>query len=329
MVPGPLTRRAKRRIAAAAVVGTAFVYFQIATWLETRAIEAQRPVVAGGSGERHADRDRLMADVTLLASSEMGGRRTGSEGGLKARAWIVNQFRAIELTPAGDHEYLQPFAFTHLSIRRLVMPGPARTRDDNAANVLGRVDGAVAGAKPIIVSAHYDHLGTSDSAIYHGADDNASGVAALLAVARYVRTHPLRHPTILAAFDGEELGLEGAKAFLARPVARSAVLNVNLDMVSRNDHHEIFAAGAYHHPEFKPILEDVRTRARVQVLFGHDRPMYRSGGVDDWTWMSDPTSFMRRGCRSCTSASKTTRTITARQTPPTRSTASFSARWRT
>jgi hypothetical protein len=292
-----VTPRVKRGIGVAAVVGAAVVYFQIATWIERRAIDAQRPAIASGSGQRYVDRDRLMADVTLLASSEMAGRRTGTPGGLKAREWIAGQFRAIELTPVGKPDYLQPFAFTHFSIRGFLLPGrPGETRYDNAANIVGRIDGSMAGTKPIVISAHYDHLGSRDTGIFHGADDNASGVAVLLAVARHLRMHPLRRPAILAALDAEELGLEGAQAFLAaHPAARTAVLNVNLDMVSRNDRNEIFAAGTYHYPQFKPILEDVRTRARVQVLYGHDRPIYRAGGVDDWTWMSDHGAFHAAG----------------------------------
>jgi len=291
-----VTTRAKRRVIGVTVVAAAFVYYQTATWLERRTIDAQRPALAGGSGPRYVDRDRLMADVTLLASSEMGGRRTGSPGGLKAREWIASQFKAIGLAPAGETQYLQPFTFTHLSIKRLVLPGPAETQYTDAANVLGRIDGSVAGTKPIVISAHYDHLGTTATGIFHGADDTASGVAALLAVARHLRMSPLRHPAIVAAFDAEELGLEGASAFLAaRPEARTAVMNVNLDMVSRNDRNEIFAAGTYHSPQFTPMLEDVRSRARVQVLFGHDRPLYRGGGVDDWTRLSDHYVFHDAG----------------------------------
>ena len=291
-----MTRRAKRRAIGLTVVAAAVVYYQTATWLERRAIDAQRPAIAGGTGQHYVDRDRLMADVTLLASSEMGGRRTGSPGGLKARAWIASQFRDIGLTPAGTTEYLQPFTFTHLSIKRLVLPGPAKTQYTDAANILGRIDGSVAGLQPIVISAHYDHLGTTEAGIYYGADDNASGVAAMLAVARHLRMSPLRHPAIVAAFDAEELGLEGAKTFMAaRPDARTAVMNVNLDMVSRNDSNEIFATGTYHYPQFRPMLEDVRTRARVQLLFGHDRPIHRSGGVDDWTMLSDHYVFHGAG----------------------------------
>jgi Zn-dependent M28 family amino/carboxypeptidase len=130
--------------------------------------------------------------------------------------------------------------------------------------------------------------------MYPGADDNASGVAALLAIARYVKAHPLTHPVLFAAFDGEELGLSGSKAFTERPTRplRDIALNVNLDMVSRNDRNEIYAAGTYHYPWLKPLVEDVQRRAAVKILFGHDRP---GTGDDDWTLQSDHGSFHRAG----------------------------------
>jgi Zn-dependent M28 family amino/carboxypeptidase len=118
----------------------------------------------------------------------------------------------------------------------------------------------------------------------------------LLAVARHLRAQPLTRPAIFAVFDAEELGLEGSQRFVAgHPEARAAVMNVNLDMVSRNDRNEIFAAGTHHYPQFTPMLEEVRRRARVQVLFGHDRPIYRSAGVDDWTQSSDHGTFHAAG----------------------------------
>jgi Zn-dependent M28 family amino/carboxypeptidase len=292
-----MTRRGKRLVRGAVIVGVLFVYWQTATWLEQRSIDTQRTATPSGAGPHYVDRDRLMADVTLLASPQMEGRRTGTAGGLKAREWIASQFRAIGLEPAGRTEYLQPFTFTHFSIKGFLLPGrPAETRYDNAANVIGRLAGSRAGTKPIVISAHYDHLGKTGATIYHGADDNASGVAMLLAVARHLRMHPLTRPAIFATFDAEELGLKGSQVFVdARTEANTAAMNVNLDMVSRNDRHEIFAAGIHHYPQFKPMLEDVRSRARVQLLFGHDRPIYRSAGVDDWTWASDHGAFHGAG----------------------------------
>ena len=90
-----MTARAKRLTVIGTVLGLAVVYFQIATWFERRVIDAQRPAIRDGSGQRYVDRDRLMADVMLLASSRMGGRRTGTPGGLAAREWIASQFRTI------------------------------------------------------------------------------------------------------------------------------------------------------------------------------------------------------------------------------------------
>ena len=87
--------------------------------------------------------------------------------------------------------------------------------------------------------------------------------------------------------------LQGGQAFLVKPpVPRERIaLNVNLDMVSRNDKREIFIAGTYHYPELKPVLEEVVRRAPVTVLFGHDKPVAVAGGVEDWTSQSDHGPF--------------------------------------
>ena len=147
------------------------------------------------------------------------------------------------------------------------------------------------------MTAHYDHLGVRNGLLYPGADDNASGVAALLAVARYLKTRPLRHPVLVVALDAEESGLQGAKAFLARPPrpVGQLALNINLDMVSRNDRNEIFAAGTYQSPWLKPILDDVQRRAAVKISYGHDRPTRAGGTRDDWTLLSDHGAFHQAG----------------------------------
>jgi hypothetical protein len=273
-------------------------YFQAATVLERRAIAAQDPIPAAETAApRYANRDQVMRDLGTLASREFAGRRTGTEGGRKARAWVVEQFKAARLVPAGSRSYLQPFRFTQESVRGLVLPNrPFRTEYRDAANVMGRIDGSNPDALPIVVSAHYDHLGAQDGEVYAGADDNASGVAVLLAAARHFAVHRPHHSLIFAAFDAEELGLRGSRAFVAsRPRGRVAALNVNLDMVSRSDRNEIFAAGTYHYPQLKPPLEDLQKRVSVKILFGHDRPMRTAGGVDDWTSLSDHAAFHAAG----------------------------------
>ena len=135
-----------------------------------------------------------------------------------------------------------------------------------------------------------------DGVLYPGADDNASGVAVLLAAARHITQNPPRHTTIFAALDAEELGLRGARALLdSALVSPSTVgVHVNLDMVGRSDRNEIYAAGTSHTPWLRPVLEDVQTRAAVRILFGHDQPLGPSG-LEDWTHTSDHGPFHDAG----------------------------------
>ena len=149
----------------------------------------------------------------------------------------------------------------------------------------------------MVVSAHYDHLGVMNSVTYPGADDNASGIAALLAVARYLHAHPPAHTVIFAAFDAEESGLQGARAFVKTPPVPIAAiaLDINFDMVSRNERNEIYAAGTFQHPQLQPIVADVLQRSAVKVRFGHDRPRTRGSDTDDWTLQSDHGIFHQAG----------------------------------
>ncbi len=289
--------RPRRALAAFSLLAAAFVYFQGATSFEQRAIASQAPAVAGpGTAIRHVDRAQLMRDLATLADPALEGRRTSTAGGLKARAWVAEQFAAIGLAPPASG-FLQPFQFTHRSVRGFFMPGrPFRTEYRDAANIIGLVDGPASG-RTIVVSAHYDHLGVRDGVTYPGADDNASGVAALLAVARHFRAHAPRHRLAFVAFDAEELGLRGAESFVASSLIPTATIaiDVNLDMVSRNDANEIFAAGTHHSPWLRPIVEDVQRRSAVKILFGHDRPIIKAGGVEDWTSQSDHGAFHDAG----------------------------------
>jgi hypothetical protein len=276
-----------RRIIGLSLVATGVIWFQVAGRFEASRIDQQRqtrPAAQAQAASLRIDSERLMAAVTTLADPKWEGRAAGSPGGLAARAWIVDRYKEIGLhTVSGA--YVHPFTFT-----RMTMGG---RQDGSGANVLGMCLGTDEKLPYFVVSAHYDHLGITNGQIHPGADDNASGVAVMLEIAAHCVKSPFRHTTVFAAFDAEERGLQGARAFLVKPPMpkERIALNVNLDMVSRNDKREIFVAGTYHYPDLKAPLEAVARRAPVTVLFGHDKPIAVAGGVEDWTDQSDHGPF--------------------------------------
>ena len=275
----------RKRIIALGIVATAVLWFQVAGRFEASRIEAQRDArVPAQTANLRIDSERLMQTVTTLADAKFEGRAAGSPGGIAARAYVLERFKSIGLHPvAGAHVF--PFTFT----RKSVTSG----EQGAGANVLAMCVGKDLTLPMFVVSAHYDHLGVRDGATYHGADDNASGVAVMLEAAAYCAKNPMRRSIVFAAFDAEEGGLNGARVFVSDgPIPRERIgLNINLDMVSRSEKREIFIAGTYHTPALKAPLEMVAKRAPIAVLFGHDRPVAIAGGVDDWTNQSDHGPF--------------------------------------
>src|SRR5262249_20009595 len=140
------------------------------------------------------DTSALLHDLQVLSLDAMQGREVDTEGGRKAREYVLARFKASGLMPFGG-SFEMPFTFPAGGRRG----GGIR----HGVNLVGRLDGRRPGGPFIVVSAHYDHVGVKNGEIYNGADDNASGTAALLALAAYFHSHPTDHPLIFAAFDGE------------------------------------------------------------------------------------------------------------------------------
>jgi Zn-dependent M28 family amino/carboxypeptidase len=222
------------------------------------------------------DSARLMADISALAADSMEGRRIGTSGGARARAFLLRAFDRIGLAPARNG-FSSPFT------------AKARAADLNGVNLIGMIRGTKHADRYVVLSAHYDHLGVRNGVIYNGADDNASGTAAVLAMAQWFKAHPPENSIIFALFDAEEAGLLGAKAFLDAPPVPIAriVANVNLDMVSRNVKGELYASGATPYPAMKPLLDSVAAIAPVKLLLGHDTGI----GENNWIQQSDQGPF--------------------------------------
>jgi Zn-dependent M28 family amino/carboxypeptidase len=233
--------------------------------------------------QRGIDSLQLIKDIRTLSDNKFEGRKTGTRGNRMAQFYILDRFKQAGLQPFhGTYEY--PFYF---------MEGEKRIM---GTNLYGYIPGKTEDV--IVITAHYDHLGTSSrqgqaDSIYNGADDNASGAAALLSLIRYYQQHPPRHTLVFAALDGEEQGLQGAKAFLQQPPVEIAriKLNINMDMVSRNEKNELYVCGTYHYPDLKPFVARAADSSGLKLPAGHDRP---EDGSQDWTKQSDHYEFHRK-----------------------------------
>jgi Zn-dependent M28 family amino/carboxypeptidase len=223
------------------------------------------------------DSARLLADVAALAHDSMEGRAPGTPGSLRARAFLARRLGEAGARPLGGG-----------------FPRPFEWARGSGVNFVGAVPGRTAAKEVIVLTAHYDHVGIREGQIFNGADDNASGVAAVLEITRQVAVEPLAHTLVVALLDAEELGSRGARAFVAAPpiALERVVLNVNLDMVSRTDG-LLWAGGASHTPALRPVLVRVAGTAPVELRLGHDRPGAPEG--DDWTQVSDHVAFHESG----------------------------------
>lgn len=221
-----------------------------------------------------APQSTLLQDVKELSSDKYEGRKTGSKGNKLAAEYIRARLEAMQIGPYGP-------AYFHY------FRSKARGSSISGRNVLAFVPGK--SKEQIVISAHYDHLGVIKGQIYNGADDDASGVAALLYLADHYRKNKPEHSLVFAFFDGEETGLLGAQAF-ADSLARSGTppeLNVNLDMISHNDKNELYVCGTGHYPFLEKYL--ITTVPDLKLLKGHDK----GDPQEDWTMQGDHGAFHR------------------------------------
>ncbi len=221
--------------------------------------------------------DRLLRDLSVLAHDSMEGRAPGTPGSARARAFLIASLEAAGARPFGagyEHSF--------------------NTGTTAAANIIAVVPGRDAQRPYIVLTAHFDHLGVRGGEVFNGADDNASGVAAALAITREVASNPLESPLVIALVDAEESGLRGARAFIAGPPIplEQITLNVNLDMVSRTAG-LLWAVGAHHMNALRPVIAQATVNAPVTVRQGHDEP--GAAGGADWTNSSDHAPFHQAG----------------------------------
>ena len=216
------------------------------------------------------DSVRVRNDIRMLADDQNHGRAAGSQGERNAATLIIESFSEAGLKPLGDKDtYLQRFTFNR------GMHGQGESAESN--NLVGYIDNQA--PTTIVIGAHYDHLGDDGQGssldpnplnkIHNGADDNASGVAGVLELARFFTRNKLRERTnfLFVCFSAEELGLLGSKYFVEHPTVDLSQVNfmINMDMVGRLDrtNKTLFVSGTGTSPVWQPLLERLSSRELV------------------------------------------------------------------
>jgi Peptidase family M28/PDZ domain/Peptidase family M1 domain len=241
------------------------------------------------------DIDRMKADVEWLASPEREGRGAGSRGLDAAADYIAERYAHLGLLPLTpgprDDRYFQPFSMTG----ETGAPLPAR-------NVIGVLPGAnpALNGQALVVSAHYDHLGFgwpdvragAKGQLHPGADDNASGVAVMLELARLMADTKPERGVIFAAFAGEEAGLVGARHYVRAAQAPGVafplsghIADLNIDTVGRlaDGKLTIFGTGSAREMPFifmgASAVTGVSTQVVAQEISASDQTAFVEAGV--------------------------------------------------
>jgi hypothetical protein len=226
---------------------------------------------------------RVAADVSALADDSMGGRKTCQPGNVAAAAYIGRALARIGARPFGDDGGFTE-AWTAGSTSGTREAGIA---DCRTANVLGILPGrGTLAGQYVIVGAHFDHLGTGrfgslapDSGqIHNGADDNASGVAAVLEIARIVardrqlRDNRPRRAVVFALWSGEEEGSLGSAWYAGHlPMAKDSVAAyLNFDMVGRLHDRKLIALGSRTAAEWPALLDSVNASYHLDLRASGD-----------------------------------------------------------
>ncbi|MGS2763869.1 M20/M25/M40 family metallo-hydrolase [Sinomicrobium sp. M5D2P9] len=239
----------------------------------------------------------IQQHINILAADKMKGRGTGSKELKKAARYIERQYKKYGLSPAGTRKYKQPFI---ARVKKVVVKDSLR----KANNIIGFLDNKA--PYTIVIGAHYDHLGLGEQGsskhpepeglIHNGADDNASGVAGLLELARYFSGNGETEPYnfLFIAFSAEELGLLGSGYFVEHPVLplKDIHFMLNMDMIGRYDPERGIGIGGYGtSSDWPSVFEDVQ----AGVKFFTDNA--GSGGSDHGSFYTRqiPVLFFHTG----------------------------------
>ena len=168
--------------------------------------------------------------IYTLSNDSMQGRKAGTDGIEKAAKYIESEFKRIGLKSFNSDSFRQEFKF--------INPRSSNSELLTLSNVIGLLEGSKMKNEYVIISAHYDHLGEKDNGdgdlIFNGANDNASGVAAVLMLAEYFKKANINKRSLLfVAFTAEEMGLVGSNYFGKTISPDSIIAGINIEMIGK------------------------------------------------------------------------------------------------
>ena len=231
-------------------------------------------VALSGFGQNISEKN-LRKHIGYLASDKLEGRGTSSEGEQKAADYLAKQFKKLNLKPMGTDGYRYPFTFKTNPNPHDTATASLPSRD--GLDVVGFLDNGA--ENTVVIGAHYDHLGlgndknslqaNSQGMIHNGADDNASGTAGMLELARYFSKNDEKEPFnfLFMGFSGEELGLIGSKKWCEKPTYPLEKVNymINMDMIGRlnPDSRTLLVYGVGTSPVWVPILDGLKSSFKM------------------------------------------------------------------
>lgn len=216
--------------------------------------------------EKYQPIEAISSDISVLASDSLSGREVGTEGEKMAADYIVSELKKAGIQQKGTDGFYQSF-FVKDEDNPHAQPSEESGEDGiTGYNVVGMIDNP--SDQLVVIGAHYDHLGMGDfsslhrgeAAVHNGADDNASGIAAMLHLARVLSRKELNRDILFIGFSGEEKGLWGSNYFSKNPTIDLTKVNfmINMDMVGRLDESKGLAVnGTGTSPIWNWLLDEV------------------------------------------------------------------------
>lgn len=180
--------------------------------------------------------DELKTHLTIVASDEMEGRNTGSEGQKKAGQYLIDEHKSNGISfPPGATDFYQKVPSEYM--KKGFSP-----KLNDSENIWVFIEGSELPNEIVVVSAHYDHVGVKNEEVYNGADDDGSGTVALLEIAEAFQQakkegHGPKRSILILHVTGEEHGLHGSRYYSEYPLfpLKNTVADVNIDMIGRRD----------------------------------------------------------------------------------------------